>query len=128
MVRRTLQDAFTPDKLAFIKRGAGDSKPDSEAKPAEHTKTIDLEDFKGTEDEKPETKVKNSRRTHRERPELDATAILDEVLVPVTIRVPRRTSQALKRAYLEQKLKNAKPDTLQEVGKQAFDQWLARNG
>jgi hypothetical protein len=32
-----------------------------------------------------------------------------------------------KRAYLEQKLRHAKPDTLQEIGEEAFAQWLTKN-
>jgi hypothetical protein len=49
-------------------------------------------------------------------------------LVPVTIRLHHRTSQLLKRAYLEQKLKHAKPDTLQEIGEEAIADWLFRAG
>ena len=50
--------------------------------------------------------------------------MLDQVLVPVTIRLPHRTAQALRRAYLEQRLKHAKPDTQQEIVAEALGDWL----
>jgi hypothetical protein len=53
---------------------------------------------------------------------------LDQVLVPVTIRLPHRTAQALKRAHLEQKLKYLKPDTLQGIGGEALADWLTKAG
>ncbi|BBO34268.1 hypothetical protein PLANPX_3880 [Lacipirellula parvula] len=50
------------------------------------------------------------------------------MLVPVTIRLPRRTAQALRRAHLEQRLKDAKPDTQQEIAEEALADWLAKYG
>ena len=75
-------------------------------------------------------KQKAARRSSRGRQSQaspEASEILDQVLVPVTIRLQHRTAQALKRAYLEQKLRHAKPDTLQEIGEEAFAQWLTKN-
>jgi hypothetical protein len=49
-------------------------------------------------------------------------------LVPVPLRLQHRTAQALRRAYLEQKLKHAKPDTLQDIGEDAIADWLTKSG
>jgi hypothetical protein len=37
-------------------------------------------------------------------------------------------AQALKRAYLEQRLKHAKPDTQQEIVEEALGEWLSQQG
>lgn len=127
--RRSLGDALemTPAKLAFIKgQGAEGEKQVAakvEARQDAAEKTIDLEAPKAQNQ-------KAARRSSRGRQSQDspeASEILDQVLVPVTIRLPHRTAQALKRAYLEQKLRHAKPDTLQEIGEEAFAQWLTKN-
>lgn len=46
----------------------------------------------------------------------------------MTIRLPHRTAQVLPRAYLEQRLKHAKPDTLQEIVEEAIGDWLGQQG
>src|SRR5262245_19337517 len=48
--------------------------------------------------------------------------------VPVTIKLKYVTAQALKRAYLEQKLRHARPDTQQEIVEAAVQSWLRHNG
>lgn len=132
--RRTLGDAikFSPEKMAFI-----EGKPDEKPKlPSQTTpgnlpeKTIDVRTDKSGENtlatnERPQRRNSRSRQ-NREIPA--ASEVLDQVLVPVTIRLQHRTSQALKRAYLEQKLRHAKPDTLQEIGEEAISDWLLRSG
>jgi len=58
----------------------------------------------------------------------EASDLLDQVLVPVTVRLPHRMAQALRRAHLEQRLKHAKPDTQQEIVEEALGDWLLRQG
>ena len=50
------------------------------------------------------------------------------VLVPITTRLLPRTADALRRAYLEQKLRHARPSTQQEIIEQALHDWLRREG
>jgi hypothetical protein len=50
------------------------------------------------------------------------------VLVPLTTRLQSATSNALRRAYLEQKLASKRPDTQQEIVESALQEWLRRQG
>src|SRR4051794_27530531 len=108
--RRTLGDAMemTPAKLAFIKgqENKGEKQAVAQIAATQNAveKTIDLEISK---DQKQKAARRSGRgRQSQESPE--ASQILDQVPVPVTIRLQHRTAQALKRAYLEQKLRHAK--------------------
>ena len=125
--------AMTPEKLAFIQGQAttNSDAPSSAAvgeKPVV-AKTIDVE---LSQPEIPrESRSRSTRRASRGRAGQDqpeASDILDQVLVPVTIRLQHRTAQTLRRAYLEQRLKHAKPDTQQEIVEEAISDWLARQG
>ena len=51
-----------------------------------------------------------------------------ETLVPLTTRLRPATAQALRRAYLEQKLAGKHPDTQQEIVEAALHAWLAQMG
>lgn len=119
---------MTPAKLAFIRgqdeEGVRQAVPEVQARQIAAEKTIDLEPSK-------EQKPKASRRTGRGRSSQqlpDASEILDQVLVPKTIRLQRRTAQALERAYLEQKLMQAKPCTVQDIAEEALADWLEKAG
>lgn len=131
--RRSIGAAMemTPEKLAFI---SAQSKPATASPPStprekEGVKTVEVV----TSQKEPE-KVKGSAvrpsRRNRSLPHESpgASEILDQVLVPVTIRLPRRIAHALKRAYLEQRLKCVKPDSLQEIAREALEEWLSRVG
>ncbi|MDZ4782055.1 MAG: hypothetical protein SGJ19_17545 [Planctomycetia bacterium] len=48
--------------------------------------------------------------------------------MPITTKLQYGTVQALRRAYLEQKLNHATPDTQQEIVEFAVQDWLKRNG
>ena len=48
--------------------------------------------------------------------------------VPITIKLQYSTAQALRCAYLEQKLKHSTPDTQQEIVENAVQIWLQLNG
>lgn len=51
----------------------------------------------------------------------------DDYLVAITTRLQARTADALRRAYLEQKLNRCEPATQQEIIELAVQQWLRKN-
>lgn len=51
-----------------------------------------------------------------------------EMLVPITTKLRRRTYQALRRAYLQQKLRHRLPATQQEIVEAAVSDWLKTHG
>ncbi len=120
---------MTPEKLAFIQGEATKSTPPTPAAVAEKpivARTIDVE-LRQSEAPR-ESRTRSTRRASRGRSGQDqpeASDLLDQVLVPVTIRLQHRTAQALRRAYLEQRLKHAKPDTQQEIVEEAIGDWLS---
>jgi hypothetical protein len=125
--RTTLADAMTPAETAFIKGGLPAKEvttlPSREG-PNAAEKTIELRE---PSDEAEPTTRRRSRGRARQA-ESHESEILDRVLVHRSMRLQHRTAQALTRAYLEQKLKHAKPDTLQDIAEEAISDWLARNG
>jgi hypothetical protein len=48
--------------------------------------------------------------------------------MPITTKLQYATVQALRRAYLEQKLNHATPDTQQEIVEFAVQDWLKKHG
>jgi hypothetical protein len=127
--RKTLGDAMTPEKIAFIRGSTGKQAKMAQAHvgPKAPEKTIELNETLSTEEtETSPLRRRNRGRTRQEQPQ--ASEILDQVLVPVPLRLQHRTAQALRRAYLEQKLKHAKPDTLQDIGEDAIADWLTKSG
>ncbi len=123
---------MTPEKLAFIK-GQSQAAPNSQAATSlakVEEKTIEVAVSKKVTESERELSPRSSRRTNRRaiQETRGASEVLDQVLVPVTIRLPHRTAQALRRAYLEQRLKHAKPDTQQEIVEEALGDWLRGHG
>jgi hypothetical protein len=123
---------MTPAKMAFIK-GQSEAEPlppiaAPAAKAAEKTIEIEVSKKETESVKEPAARIsrRSSRRSHQDAP--NANEVLDQVLVPVTIRLSHRTAQALRRAYLEQRLKHAKPDTQQEIAEDALSDWLLRSG
>lgn len=131
--RRSLGDAMTmtPEKVAFIHGSAvKDQKAEAVRKvtPVPET-TIELESPVAVPPgENTATRQPRARRRRQAKEQPQATEILDQMLVPVTIRLQRKTAQALKRAHLEQRLNQAKPDTQQEIVEEALGDWLAGRG
>jgi hypothetical protein len=131
--RRSLGEALsTPEKLAFIK---GQSETGSKPSPAKVQASKEtVIDLSATEVAIEKTETRAPRLTRRSRNERsrqdapDAHDVLDKVLVPMTFRLPHRIAQAIKRAYLEQKLNHKKPDTVQEIGEEALSEWLENAG
>lgn len=123
---------MTPEKLAFIKgQTVKDSKVSAVESPAAKVtveKTIELELSTPEDEASKEPRSKPGRRSTRGRSSQgkpEASELLDQVLVPVTIRLPRRIAQALRRACLEQQLRHAIPHTQQDIVDEALTQWLS---
>ena len=57
-----------------------------------------------------------------------SSELLDDILVPLTTKLRRRTVQALRRSYLEQKLAGRTPATQQDIIEEAIECWLERRG
>jgi len=74
-----------------------------------------------------ETERKRKRRSPSRSEAPAASEVLSLVLVPLTTRLQHKTAQALRRAYLEQRLQHMKPDTQQEIVEEALLDWLERN-
>ncbi len=125
---------MTPAKVAFIKgQEMKETKATAVETPTSNLpleKMVEPEKLSAASEEPKEARSRPSRRASRrsgsEAPE--AREVLDQVLVPVTVRVPHRMAQALRRAHLEQRLKHAKPDTQQEIVEEALGDWLIRQG
>jgi hypothetical protein len=132
--RRSLGDVMemTPEKLNFIKgRKASEATPPEAApKPLREAVEIEVASKANGADRVRESKSRPNRRTNRRNGTqvAEVSEVLDQVLVPVTVRLPHRMAQALRRAHLEQRLKHAKPDTQQEIVEEALGDWLARQG
>lgn len=127
--RRTLNHALeiTADKLAFIRHGSATAASANVASAAE----ADL-DGRAEVPIKPEPT--GSPVSHLEpamameitefRNEPSRPSLLGEVLVPLTTRIRPETANALRRAYLEQKLAHRTPATQQEIIEAALTTWL----
>lgn len=120
--------SLTPEKVAFIKGTPAkevSQAPEKKSVPVE--KTMELEPSAAeTTQETPRSQRRRGRG--RSSAQQQPNEILDQILVPVTIRLQHRTAQALKRAHLEQRLNHAKPDTQQEIVEEALEDWLTRRG
>ncbi len=129
--RRTLGDALTmsPEKLAFIK-GDGSQEALSRPKRDPVERTIDLVSTSSNEAKEPEplpARTRARRQSPRAEPAMpNASEVLDDLLVPLTTRLPHRLVQSLRRVCLEQRLRHAKPDSIQEIVETAIQSWLAK--
>jgi hypothetical protein len=121
---------LSPEKLEFIggnerTKGFEPNSPERQA-----NKTTELRSSSSAAASVEPTEVSGAR--HR-RPRQRATEyvpnvdeVLNEVLVPLPTRIPHHLSQTLRRFCLEQKLKHAKPDSIQEVVETALEEWLSK--
>ncbi len=125
--RRALGDALSisPEKLAFI---SGDEPPSmtpaSKRGRKSKPKTVDV----SLPAKRPDVQGATQRRRSPER-EYDvanATEVLNDVLVPLTTRLPHGMIQSLRRLCLEQRLRYAKPDSIQEIVQAALEDWMLR--
>lgn len=127
--RRTMGKAMemTPAMKAFI---SGDvEKTDAVAREIElksNAAAVELAETVPRPESTPRAARRSARRMSSEAP--GVSEILDQLLVPITIRVQHRTAHALRRAHLEQRLNHAKPDTQQEIVEDALSDWLNKRG
>jgi len=105
------------------------------AKPANPTKTssikVELASSPGEPSEAVDQERRSSPRRTRTRTSSSPRArveVPESWKVPITTKLQYGTVQALRRAYLEQKLNHATPDTQQEIVEFAVQDWLKRNG
>ncbi len=119
---------MTPEKLAFIGGQSAPPKPKAtkEDSPSDAEQIVDLEE-RGATELSNNSKGRVSKRRERAN-EPDAKEILDQLLVPKTIRLQHRTAQALKRASLELRLRHAAMSSEQQIAEEALSQWLTKQG
>lgn len=139
--RRSLSNAFrqTPEvslddrAIAFIKGGVPGRGPVAEEQKAAEPKTIELSQVESEPVAAAEpiqaravqdSKEPRQRRVRVREPQPTAS----KVFVSVTTRLEQPTANALRRAYLEQKLKGMSPATQQEIIEISVQAWLRDNG
>jgi hypothetical protein len=136
--RRTISDAvdLSPKLDAFIKTGVPPLTTPP-ARPSASAESVQSESLV----EMPRSPVPSTRLRRRSRriqrnadandggeAESQTASILDEMLVPLTTKLRRKTVHSLRRAHLEQKLNGQTPATQQEIIEEAVADWLSRNG
>jgi hypothetical protein len=132
--RRSLGDALTltPEKLAFIQgEGASSSTTPTSSLPRRGRKpkerTVDVELSSDSHEPTDTPRISRPREKHAVSSSLpNANEVLDEVLLPLTTRVPHRLIQSLRRVCLERRLQHQKPDSIQEIVEEAIANWLSR--
>ena len=80
--------------------------------------------FIGSDDERPDLESPKQDRVTTPTSE----PLGRQTLVPLTTRISEQTADALRRAYLQQKLNRRLPDTQQEIIEAAICQWLGDHG
>lgn len=132
--RRSVTDAVlaTPRLNAFIKSGLAEEPPRAEPDIPSRSEERSREEVPH-EPAKPRRGRPRRAATYKpdKRPRVEpagTSSVLDDILVPVTTKLRRRTLQALRRAYLEQKLADRTPATQQEIIEEAVAGWLMENG
>jgi hypothetical protein len=134
---RSLSTALlTPEKMAFIKgEEASDAKSVADPQPfiQSNPPVIPVVELPP---EIPSAELKSSQKSsiHQTRskpsdvpPSRAATPASEDYLVAITTRLQARTAEALRRAYLEQKLNRRNPATQQEIIEIALQHWLRKN-
>jgi hypothetical protein len=125
--RRSLSNAMdiTPEKLAFI-QGIPEPTPMQTVAPAIADDSQAISKPRKRRVPRPSTRTQQpeSDVTHQQTP----PSLLGALLVPLTTRLQPNTADALRRAYLEQKLSRRQPATQQEIVEAALADWLIRHG
>lgn len=136
---RSLGNALlSPEKLAFIKGQDANHADRADAQPPVQSNAVVVPVMEmSTETESPATDVqpmrkpnaRQSQSTYNATTNHNAVAPANEdYLVPITTRLQARTAEALRRAYLEQKLSRREPATQQEIIEAAVQEWLRQTG
>lgn len=123
---------LTPEKLAFIHGGA--IQPSTSATVgAESIADAKLQERVAEPQQRApgprseSRRSRGSRETAAEPVQRDQLTMIPPLLVPLTTRLQPKTANALRRAYLEQKLRGQRPATQQEIIEAALEEWLRRH-
>jgi hypothetical protein len=126
--RRTIGIALatlSPEAQGFIQSG---EKPAPSSKPS----TVEVEVASSSGECAAPLEQQRQPSHRRTRARVSSARVKVEVpdswKVPITTKLEYATVQALRRAYLEQKLSHATPNTQQEIIEEAVQAWLKRNG
>lgn len=138
--RRSLNEALSisPEKMAFIHEGktAAETAAVTPSAPQPAVSRLAISEESPTEPQdsppaRPEKILPVGGRRRRGRGREEQIPAGDpllrgmaNLLVPLTTRLQPTTAAALKRAGLEQKLRGASPDTVQEIVEIAVADWL----
>jgi len=114
---------ITPEKLAFIQGTTTITRP---TEPLVTEVSLKNSGPQGNDSQPSPRPRQRSERT--DATEDAKTSLVGTVLVPLTSRLQPKTADALKRAYLEQKLKGRLPATQQEIIEAALQTWLKKEG
>lgn len=120
---------ITPEKLAFIEgtKVPQNAPVEQVLKPLPLPETDEPKERDRTQQRhSPRPVPRQNQRVETNRQKPDAT-ILQGLLVPLTTRLQPETADALRRAYLEQKLARQSPSTQQEIVEAALQEWLKKN-
>ena len=135
--RKSLANALTmsKEKLAFIQGGGLHLDALSVVEPSGEAASSTLPDDDRTASRQiPAIDPPQDGETPRPRRRLPANQairpgeLLSEIMVPLTTRLHHRTADALRRASLEQRLRRATPDKVQEIVETAVQTWLTDHG
>lgn len=121
---------LSPEKMAFI-HGATE-KPSNEVAieleaKAEPEKTIVESPPRAPRERTERRRSEKAREEGRDALPEDEVSLIPPFNVPLTTRLQPKTANALRRAYLEQKLNGRTPATQQEIVEAALVDWLRRN-
>ena len=131
--RRTLSNAITmsDEVQAFIGGGAATAPQPKRPRERALPTAVEMELPDNSADLQPPAETEPTRRPpgrrrREEAPVSAEPAYHGELLVPLTTRIRPATANALRRVLLEQKLRHARPSTLQEVVEEAIANWLKK--
>jgi hypothetical protein len=129
--KRSLSNALemTPEKLRFIaaQPPAAVAAPQASERPSSEPES-DTAVALATEQRMLPKALRKRGRVERAANKVEEPSLLPEPWVPLNTRLRPRTSDLLRRAYLEHKLKRIRPATQQEIVDAAVSAWLTENG
>ena len=132
---RSLSNALlSPEKMAFIKghdANQADTSADVHTPLQSNAVVVPVVELSAeTADVQPKKKPSAKQSQSTDNAPINRNAIApanEDYLVAITTRLQARTAEALRRAYLEQKLNRLEPATQQEIIELALQEWLRKN-
>lgn len=122
---RSMAAALSPEMLGFIRDGNSGVKPQERLIAAE---TAMLAPPASDNTSRAANRMSKSTVAPLPSAPMSHQTQIPELLVPLTTRLRASTAEALRRAYLEQRLHRRAPATQQEIVEAALAAWLAANG